>query len=225
MVNIKGDINEHVVVSKAYFKDILTEKGTVLKLLSEYDTAPKPHSIREVGTKGVQYKKYKIVTVIKWVEEELKLGWWTTSDEKLTEKGYVHIDNVHDNSTELAALRKRIARLETTLGDVSVGYDSGGLLNLGTIKSTRQPVHRISGIYFLFKGEELVYIGQSINIMGRINNHNIDEWDSYSYTEVPRWNLTTIEQQYIHKFKPRRNARVASSTSPVIRNEFARNEL
>ena len=206
MVNIERDMNEHVVVSKTYFSKIITERGTVHKLLSEVPNPPAPFSERPVGTKGTVWKKYKVKAVMDWVTEDLALGWWTKSDEDLTRSGYtIASDDSDTTNTELAALRMRIAKLEGILGDVSVGFDKGGLLNLGTIKSTRQTIHRISGVYFLFKGEELVYIGQSINIMGRINTHNVTNWDTFSYVEVPQWDLNSVERSYINKYKPRLN--------------------
>jgi len=200
MVNTQGDINRNIIVSKSYFKDILTEKGSVLKLLQEADNPPEPFSTKTVAS-GTVYKKYKVADVLDWVG----IGWWTKRDEELTRTGYTHNDNMPDHTIELAALRKRLAKLEGILGDVSVGYDKQGLLNLGTIKSTRQPVHRITGIYFLFKGEVLIYIGQSINIMGRINTHNIEDWDTFSYVEVPKYDLDRIEKEYILKYKPEKN--------------------
>lgn len=200
MVNAEGDLNRNIIVSKSYFKDILTEKGSVLKLIQESNNPPEPFSVKTVSS-GIEYKKYRVADVLDWVG----LSWWTRRDEELTKTGYTHKNNIPDHTIEFAALRKRLARLEGMLGDVSVGYDSKGLLNLGTIKSTRQPVYRITGVYFLFKGEELVYIGQSINIMGRINNHNIVNWDTFSYIEVPKYDLDAVEKEYILKYKPREN--------------------
>jgi len=200
MTNVQGEVNRNVIVSKTYFRDILTEKGSVLKLLQEADNPPKPYSIKVVGN-GTVYKKYKIGDVLDWVG----IGWWTRRDEELTKTGYVRTNDIPDYSVELAALRKRLAKLEALLGDISVGYDSQGLLNLGTIKSTRQPVHRIMGIYFLFKGEALIYIGQSTNIMGRINTHNVTGWDTFSYIEVPKCDLNRTEKEYILKYRPKEN--------------------
>ena len=149
MVNTERDINRNVIVSKSYFKDILTEKGSVLKLLQEADDPPEPFSTKIVAN-GTIYKKYRVADVLDWVGT----GWWTRKDEELTRTGYIHNDKIPDHTIEFAALRKRLAKLEGMLGDVSVGYDKYGLLNLGTIKSTRQPVHRIVGVYFLFNRGE-----------------------------------------------------------------------
>tara|TARA_R100000234_G_scaffold117739_1_gene96753 strand:+ start:19 stop:696 length:678 start_codon:yes stop_codon:yes gene_type:complete len=210
MVNVEGDINRNVIVSKTYFKDIITEKGSVLKLINESDDPPKPFSTKTVGN-GTVYKKYRVADVLDWVGT----GWWTRKDEELTRSGYIHSDKLPDHTVEFAALRKRLAKLEGMLGDVSVGYDKHGLLNLGTIKSTRQPIHRICGVYFLFKGEELIYIGQSINVMGRINTHNIEGWDTFSYVEVPKSDLDIVEKEYILKYKPRKNGTYLSTKNQV----------
>ena len=47
---------------------------------------------------------------------------------------------------------------------------------------TKNELKKIRGVYFLYRGEEIVYIGQSINITKRIWTHASEkEFDSYRY--------------------------------------------
>lgn len=67
-------------------------------------------------------------------------------------------------------------------------------------------VKKIRGIYFLFRGNELVYIGSSINITSRIETHRIQkqkEFDSYRILELNgNINLIKVEARFIYKYKP-----------------------
>ncbi len=79
---------------------------------------------------------------------------------------------------------------------------------LDQIRRTRQLIQRISGIYFLFRGDDLVYIGQSINVLGRVTAHTSDkDFDSFAYLPCPEKELLAVEALYINEFKPLLNGR------------------
>ena len=67
------------------------------------------------------------------------------------------------------------------------------------------------GIYFLYKEDELVYIGMTTNFSSRLNSHIADdtkEFDSYRFLDVnDNVNLNNIEEKYIRKYKPLYNVR------------------
>lgn len=68
---------------------------------------------------------------------------------------------------------------------------------------------KLIGIYFLIKDFEIVYIGQSVNIMIRISQHaqeQIKEFDSFSIIECPVKYLASLEAHFIYKFRPRLNS-------------------
>ena len=68
------------------------------------------------------------------------------------------------------------------------------------------------GIYFLFDKNELVYIGQSINCLSRIAEHeNCKKFDSYYILKCEREQLSEIEAVYIERYKPRYNSQVPST--------------
>lgn len=77
------------------------------------------------------------------------------------------------------------------------------------IVSTKQDVERNKcGIYFLFDGNEVVYVGQSVNILARINVHLAQEkkaFDAFAFVEYPQDVLNEVEAAYIVKLCPRYN--------------------
>ena len=83
------------------------------------------------------------------------------------------------------------------------------LEDLEPIRLRKEKKTVIQGIYFLFKGDELVYIGKSVNIYGRVNSHDQDDWDTYSYIEVDGYvrdfELSKLEKAYQLKYRPRYN--------------------
>lgn len=62
-----------------------------------------------------------------------------------------------------------------------------------------------TGVYFLCKGDEVVYVGQSINPAGRISTHNQDaekNFDRVYLMPVPESELDDVEGSFIHHLQP-----------------------
>ena len=60
-----------------------------------------------------------------------------------------------------------------------------------------------SGIYFLIKGSEVIYVGQSVNVFARISSHvQYKDFDSYAYVSCSRDKLDILESLYIHTLSP-----------------------
>jgi hypothetical protein len=67
---------------------------------------------------------------------------------------------------------------------------------------TLQPFN-YSGVYFLCQGEEVVYVGQSKNVGGRITSHiDTKSFDSVLIIPVPEENLRSVETYWIERLKP-----------------------
>lgn len=69
-------------------------------------------------------------------------------------------------------------------------------------------VNSPSGIYFMYMDEELVYIGQSINISSRIINHyreNTKVFNKVFFIKVDADSLLSVERDLIKKFNPKYN--------------------
>lgn len=70
------------------------------------------------------------------------------------------------------------------------------------------PVTLVSGVYFLIKDNEIIYVGESENIIYRIGQHlKAYDFDSYSYIKIDgnKDELRKNETAYIHDFKPSLN--------------------
>lgn len=75
----------------------------------------------------------------------------------------------------------------------------------------KQPCDNNEYIYFLFDGEELVYVGQTTNIYQRIGVHMKKKtFDSFSKIKVDlsQKELDLLETHYILNFKPKYNNRL-----------------
>ena len=81
------------------------------------------------------------------------------------------------------------------------------LLTLDQIRAASKspPKRRWCGVYFLFCGEELIYVGQSVDVLSRLTNHRNKGFDRYSVILCEPEELTDLEAAYILLFKPRLN--------------------
>jgi hypothetical protein len=74
----------------------------------------------------------------------------------------------------------------------------------------RDAYNRICAVYFLFKDQELVYVGSSTHMQKRLCSHieqkKID-WDNYSYLEFRKEDVRNMESYYIRLFRPPMNIR------------------
>lgn len=69
-----------------------------------------------------------------------------------------------------------------------------------------------SGVYFLFAGEELVYVGEGWNCLLRVAEHTRKEstksFLSWNFLPVDdRYERKALERQLRHQYKPRFNRR------------------
>jgi hypothetical protein len=66
------------------------------------------------------------------------------------------------------------------------------------------PAASFTGIYFLILGGDVVYVGQSIDILNRISKHRREgkEFDSYAYMLCEREKLNDLEALYITALMP-----------------------
>lgn len=83
--------------------------------------------------------------------------------------------------------------------------DSKGLLDVASIVRKSIRYDQICGIYFLIRGQEIVYIGQSMNVLSRLSQHYAEQtkvFDSFYLLECREANLNHTEALYIAKFAP-----------------------
>lgn len=61
----------------------------------------------------------------------------------------------------------------------------------------------MSGVYFLVKNRKVVYVGQSVNIAGRMIEHvKTKDFDSVFYLKVPNSELDEVEGAFIRALDP-----------------------
>lgn len=76
-------------------------------------------------------------------------------------------------------------------------------------------------VYFLFKGEKIVYIGITKNILKRITSHKSTfrgKFDSFSYIGCEKKDSLKIERKYLIKYNPKFNIQHKEYLSK-LRNE------
>lgn len=64
---------------------------------------------------------------------------------------------------------------------------------------------KVSGIYFLIKSKEIVYIGQSLHCPKRICEHTDKDFDDFAIIGCDKDSLDIMESLYILKFEPKLN--------------------
>lgn len=65
-----------------------------------------------------------------------------------------------------------------------------------------------TGIYFLFAGPVVVYVGQGLDVHARVGQHLRDgqkEFDAYAFLPCPAARLNEAEAHFIHVLQPRYN--------------------
>lgn len=71
---------------------------------------------------------------------------------------------------------------------------------------------RVCGVYFLVRGDRVVYVGQSTNIYARAANHfNNKTFDAWSFIPCEEKDLDVIESLYIHFLQPSQNGRIGNT--------------
>jgi hypothetical protein len=117
-------------------------------------------------------------------------------------------------------LRRELAELEAHKAESEMAMSLTGkrLLTADEIVSRAAPWLPKCGIYFLIRGDRVIYVGQSTNLFSRITTHQASkEFDRFAYIECPRDALDVLESLYIHVLSPPLNGRNhdGSRSAPV----------
>lgn len=86
-----------------------------------------------------------------------------------------------------------------------------GGVSLKDIRDRAVPAFIAPGVYFLLLNGEVMYVGQSVNVVSRICQHltqRLIDFDSYAWVLVDRQDLLVTEAAYIVKFKPKYNSQM-----------------
>ena len=74
---------------------------------------------------------------------------------------------------------------------------------------------RITAIYFLIDGDDVVYVGKSIDLVSRILKHrseNRKKFTRYAYIRCDEIDLVDMEAAYIAKFAPKYNKQLSKNS-------------
>jgi predicted DNA-binding transcriptional regulator AlpA len=108
---------------------------------------------------------------------------------------------IAEMALEISDLRNKLA-LERARSVLAWDIDSA---SIEAVRAAAFPVKQVTGIYFLFDDDELVYIGQSSNIMQRVGAHlyeAVKGFNKVAYIAIERARLDEIEAAMIRKFRP-----------------------
>ena len=79
----------------------------------------------------------------------------------------------------------------------------------------------LCGIYFFFKNDIIVYIGQSINVESRVVAHTKNkEFDSWNYIKVDSIDLNEVESTYILEYQPKYNKTIPFNKKWISKNNI-----
>lgn len=72
------------------------------------------------------------------------------------------------------------------------------------LRRLAEPFDGCIGVYFLFKKQAVIYIGQSLNVFKRVHDHRLNgvDFDAWTVIACDRSELLTLEQHYISAFRP-----------------------
>jgi hypothetical protein len=78
------------------------------------------------------------------------------------------------------------------------------------IADMSEPFSRICCVYFLMNFREITYVGQTVDLFGRLSAHSNKsaEFTHYAYIQCEPRQLDNLETFYILKFKPRYNKKI-----------------
>ena len=112
---------------------------------------------------------------------------------------------------QIVALETRLAELSMfeKMSVVSAALTNKTLLDGEQIAKLALPWEKSSGVYFLVQDQEVVYVGQSVNIYSRIAQHPDKKFDKYAFVPCEVALLDKLESLYIHTLKPRLNGNVS----------------
>lgn len=111
-------------------------------------------------------------------------------------------------SDEIKILEEKLSKLKKLelFCKVSAEITNKTLLSADEIVKSSQSWDKAMGVYFLIDQNEIVYVGQSVNIYSRITQHAVDKiFDRYAFVPCLKEHLDKLESLYIHFLQPKLN--------------------
>lgn len=128
---------------------------------------------------------------------------------------------------EIEALEHKLSQMRylDKINDLAAPLTGHSLLREEEIVAHSLPWQRSTGVYFLIHQRKVVYVGQSVCILSRIQTHSVDPgkvFDHYTYVECSAEKLDILESLYIHLLRPPLNgdSRNGGKTAPVALSDI-----
>lgn len=136
----------------------------------------------------------------------------TTTIGRLSLNDAIAICKQLNETAEEVGISKRVRKLQNS----HVEIDRRGLLEACHIASYAMNYEHLVGVYFLLLDGEIVYVGRSVNVLGRLATHRTNATITFNRVFVERCReeqLGHLEALYINKFRPKHNAAVPPVSS------------
>lgn len=133
-----------------------------------------------------------------------------------------------EKQTGLLGIEKALAEATLRLEEIEARINFATIRSInaalnGVIAETAAGSHAVlknsvpykdtTGVYFLIKDNEIVYVGQSVRVYTRISSHEkTKDFDSVSWIRCEVESLDYLESFYIYKFRPKLNGEHAPIT-------------
>ena len=178
-------------------------------------------------------RKYKVAHVLA-VARACNLEVTPPLPPKAVLKEYEVIQELQSQVTQLESKKRELIKGNEKLWPYKFSQDElpkiitnigCDLPSISNILLNAQNIDNSCGIYFLIKGTEIVYVGQSVSVLRRIETHfSNKDFDSFSFLPCKKDMLDVVESLYIHLIEPKYNGNVFGSSgrksAPVSRHNF-----
>ncbi|KXS55166.1 MAG: prophage regulatory protein [Marinobacter sp. T13-3] len=143
----------------------------------------------------------KLGNVSVWLESEVN-GW--AEENGITPEVLAAIQDKHDAGDKHQLIFDEQSRALTGRSIRSV--------NEIVTAAKRGTDTKVSGVYFLVKGGEVVYVGQSTSVYSRVTTHYASkDFDFWSYIPCEKEGLDILESLYIHFLQPKLNGKTGQT--------------
>lgn len=126
------------------------------------------------------------------------------------ERQYLLKDEIEELEKKLQALKQF-----EFMSELSNKVTGKTLVSEDVIVQAAKPWEGFSGVYFLVSDGKIVYVGQSVNVYSRLQNHADKKFDSFTIIQCKKEHLDMLESLYIHMFKPPMNGHETSNCAPL----------
>lgn len=118
------------------------------------------------------------------------------------------------NNVTLTQIEASAKNMQANRLNHSSMHNLGCELSITDIQKLATPVINVPTVYFLLHQNEIVYVGSSTNLGGRIKQHMIGDkiFDSYASIICDIKHLEDVEYFYIRKFTPKYNKKMRPSS-------------